>query len=152
MGFGIHTGTPNRILRQVQTMEYQVCRMWTGGTLAWALSSKKVTSCRISEHAPEQERDDTYVLCGSALTGATRGNSEASRQNHCYGESGHVTLAERRPFASPSASGRSDHDRFTGSTPDRVRDVSSRVPPLKSVSSLRSLPCAQQALPSISVR
>ena len=32
MGFGMHTGTPVRILRQVQTMEYQLCRVWTGGT------------------------------------------------------------------------------------------------------------------------
>ena len=56
MGFGMHTGIPIRILRQVQTTEYQMCRMWTGGTLAWALSSKKVASCRISEHAPEQEK------------------------------------------------------------------------------------------------
>ena len=29
-----------------------------------------------------RRRDDTYVLCGSALTGATRGNAEVSRQNH----------------------------------------------------------------------
>ena len=56
MGFGMHTGTPVRILRQVQATEYQVCRVWTGGTLAWELSSKKVTSCKISERAPEQEK------------------------------------------------------------------------------------------------
>ena len=34
MGFGMHTGV--RILRRVQTMGYQLCRVWTGGTRARA--------------------------------------------------------------------------------------------------------------------
>ena len=113
---------------------------------------RRTTSCRISEHAPEQEKRRYVCLVWLRV--------DRSHQRQLRGFTTEPLLRRKRarhsgrkaPFASPSASGRSDHDRFTGSTPDRVRDVSSRVPPLKSVSSLRSLPCAQQVLPSISVR
>ena len=47
-----------------------------------------------------RRRDDTYVLCGSAWTGATRGNSEASRQTHWSGARMHVNVAEWRSVVS----------------------------------------------------
>ena len=101
MVFGMHTGTPIRILRQVQTMEYQVCRVWTGGTLAWEqLAGEGPRAVESQNTCQIRRRDDTYVLCGSALTGATRGNSEASRQIHWPGARMHVNVARWRSVVS----------------------------------------------------
>ena len=84
-------------------------------------------------------RDDTYVSCGSALTGAIRGNAEVVRQTHCYGESQHVKVAARRSSVSLGERALvnvANHDRFTACIPDRVP---------------RFLLDAQQALPSMLV-
>ena len=129
--------------------------------LGSCLAGEGPSSCRISEHVPEQEKR-RYVCVVRLRVGRShqrqlRGfttehiGTGASDARQC----GRMALRFRKPLGD-RASGECGRprSRITASTSQTVCKMSPRVclRLSKSVSSLRSLPCAQHALSSILVR